>query len=306
MSQESHPGDGDTSTPDETTANEPDLETDPVTLRAQRDLLREENERLRTEFERLRQSQYRRVAAGLAGVGTVALLGAVVYPAIRQVLLVLAAIGGFGAVLTYYLTPGRFVSASVGREVYQTYAENLTAMRGELGLTDTRVYYPQPQPTVSRLYIPQQEEYTLPAPEAAESTFIIGDDASTRGVMLTPTGVELYTEFRNTVTGEPAPEPGPLVTQVGEALVEAFEIADAVVTDTNSGAGRVTAEVTGDVFAGEYRTDTPVVSTLGVALADVTDRPVTVETAPDGDTYTVSYYWDPEQEPLSETSDGQI
>ena len=116
-------------------------------------LLEAENEQLRTEYARLQQTQYRQTAIALVGVGLVAALGGLLLPSARTVLLALGGTGVFLGVLTYYLSPERFLSASVGRAVHETAASNQAGIVAELGLSETRLYAPVGEADV-RLYVP--------------------------------------------------------------------------------------------------------------------------------------------------------
>ena len=99
-------------------------------LLARIETLQDENERLRRELSAARRTRYRRTAIGMAFLGGLGLLGAGLIPSLRELLLALGGTGLFGALLTYYLTPERFVAASVGEAVYGTLAENLESPDG--------------------------------------------------------------------------------------------------------------------------------------------------------------------------------
>ncbi|WP_201289513.1 hypothetical protein [Halobaculum saliterrae] len=251
-----------------------------------------ENRRLREQYARVRRTEYRRAALALAGLGAVAVGAAALFPAVREVLLVLGAIGLFGAVLTRYLTPERFVSADVGERVYAALADNEAAVTAELGLQDERVYVPVgPGDPPARLFVPQRREYEVPDGEALEATFVVPEEPEARGVAFDPTGGSLYREFTRTVPGEPAEAPTRLVEQLSESCVETFEIADAVETDVDAATGRATVKVTGGAFGAGDRFDDPVGSLIAVGLAVGLDAPVRVESASVDGGYTVTCRW---------------
>lgn len=75
--------------------------------------------RLRSELARTRRPRYWRAATGTAGLGAAAIVGALLFPAASTVLIALGRTGLFIAVLVRYLTPERFVSATIGRWVYE-------------------------------------------------------------------------------------------------------------------------------------------------------------------------------------------
>jgi len=288
----------DPSTTSDTTTNDgatPAGSTDPETV-ARVERLSAENRQLREQYARVRRTEYRRAALALAGLGIVAVGGAALFPAIREVLLVLAAIGLFGAVLTRYLTPERFVSADVGERVYAALADNEAAVAADLGLQNERVYVPVgPGDPPARLFVPQRRDYAVPDAEALEATFVVPEEPDARGVALEPTGGSLYREFTRTVTGEPAEAPTRLVDQLSEACVETFEVADAVDPDVDAAAGRATVRVTGGAFGSGDRFDDPIGSLLAVGLAVGLDAPVRTETARVDGGYTVTCRWDSDE-----------
>ena len=267
-----------------TTDARTDADTDPSTdsdvedrreLAARVELLAEENERLREEYVRARRSQYRATAVGLAAVGLVAALGGLLFPDAREVLVALGATGLFGAVLTYYLTPSRFVAAEVGERVYAAAAANGAAIVDDLGLHDERVYVPgETEP--ARLYVPQHAEYAIPEPRAGP---IVVDDAS-RGLLLTATGAELFREFERGLTGTLADAPPVLAEQLTDALLEQFELVRSADVDADTERDRVTVAVAGSAFGDVDRFDHPVASFLAVGFAAGLERPIALEVTP--------------------------
>lgn len=266
-------------------------------LTARIDVLREENQRLREEYARARRTRYRRTAIALAVVGAVATLGGVAFPDARTVLLALGGTGVFAAVLTYYLTPEQFISASVGEGVYGALAATEAALVTELGLHDERLYLPGPDApgeTSVRLFVPQRADYELPAPSALGSVFVVTDSETERGLALHPSGGPLFAEFRRTLSGELSDEPGALAAQLADALVEQFELVRSATPESDDEGGRVTVAVDGSAYGALDRIDHPVASFLGVGLAAGLDRSVSVETrAIDGDRadYLVTCSW---------------
>lgn len=267
-------------------------ETD-ADLAAQLELLTEENRRLRRQYAQERRTHYRRTALGLGLIGLVALAGAVAFPRSRDVLFSLAAVGLFAGFLTYYLTPERFVSADVGRRVYQALAENESALVRELGLDSTRVYIPRDDSDgIARLFVPQRSDYVVPSASDADRVLVVTADDREWGLSLVPTGAELYREFERTRWKEDESTPSNALAQLADAVVEGFELADSVVTDIDTTDGRATIEVTNAVYA-PARFDDPVVSFVAVGLAKRLDQPVTAAvSASAGSDSTVTYRWD--------------
>jgi hypothetical protein len=236
-----------------------------ATLAAQLDLLQEENRRLRREYARARQQSYRRTALGLALVGIVAAGAGVLFPGARTVLFALGATGLFGALLTYYLTPERFISVSVGEAVYSALATNGTALRDDLGLADS-VYIPRGASDDVRLFAPQadtDDETALPDDADLEPGFVITD--TTRGLALVPTGDALFDEFERSLTGPLADAPSALAEQLSDGLVEQFELVDG--TDVDASHKRVTVGISGSAYGDVGRFDHPVASFLAAGFA---------------------------------------
>ena len=261
-------------------------------LLAQVELLQTENRRLREAYASAWRSRYRRAAIGLALVGVTAVAAGAVFPAGREVLFVLGATGLFGGLLTYYLTPERFVAADVGERVYRALATNEEAVVDELGLRDERVYLPAADATGPRLFVPQRAEFEFP--EARSRTFVT-DDAS-RGLLLTPTGAGLYEAFESGVVGSPDSTPGVLAAQLADALVAQFELARSVESDVDLENQRVTFAVSGGAFEPLDRIDNPIASFLTVGVASGLDRPVALEVSA-GDAradWLVTCRWDDE------------
>ncbi|WP_208023624.1 hypothetical protein [Halorussus pelagicus] len=269
-------------------------------LAAQVELLTEENARLREEYLRARRSDYRQTAAGLLGVGLVAVLGAVAFPSAREVLFALGGTGMFGALLTYYLTPAQFVAAETGERVYRAVAATGAELVGELGLRDERVYAPAPATGEEfsnvRLFVPQRRNYAVPDPEALDSLFVVTDDERERGVSMVPTGGSLHREFESAMADELAATPAGVASQLTDALVESLELVESATAETDAERGRVAVELSGSVYGALDRFDNPAVSFLAVGLADALDAPVTVEVTPaEGRAdFVVTCEWDPE------------
>lgn len=238
-------------------------ETHEATMR----LLERENERLREEQTVARRAEYRRSATGMLSVGLLAVIGALLLPTVREVLLVLGAIGIFAGLLVYYLTPETFVSASVGESVYSTLANNHDAIVDALGLENSAIYVPSESAVF--LYVPEQESGTVP--DVTETPFPTA--ASTRGLLVTATGSELL-ELLTTV--EPANTLPARIAQVSDALVEGFELVENIEPSMETEDQQVTFAVTGAAFGPLDRFDHPVPSVLATGIATHVDIPVHV------------------------------
>lgn len=296
MSQNSSDGDAVVDRPIETESDSADRAADPGSaeqreLAASVELLAEENRRLRNQYALVRQSRYRRTAVGLAGIGTLAALGGLVFPDGRDVLFVLAATGLFAGVITYFLTPGQFVAAEVGERVFAAAAANYAAIVDDLGLRDDRRYVPTGEPERARLFVPRHADADLP--EELTRPFVADPDQ--RGLVLEPTGAGLFREFDRTLATELASSPGPLADQLSDGLVNGFELARSVKTDVDAASGRATVAISDSAFGRVDRFDHPIASFCAVGFAVALDRPVTLEvvSSDDGEEWLVTCRWDP-------------
>lgn len=270
-------------------AAEPPADRD--ALAAQIAVLTEENRRLRTEYRRARQTRHRETALGLAGLGLAALLGAVFFSGVRDVLLALSGTGLFAAILVRALTPERFIAASVGARIYEAYATTGTQLIGDLGLTSEHVYVPTGG--TARLFVPQYQNYDLPDESALDGTFIVTDDQR-RGVVLEPTGSGLFREFKRDLSDTPPSDPGALAEQLTDALIDGFEIADRARPDTEP--GRLSVAVNGPAYDRIDSFDHPIPSFLAVGVAATLDRAVTIEVTQETDDRAdalVTCRWEP-------------
>jgi len=242
-------------------------------LRTRVEVLREENRQLREESRRLTRARYRQTALGLLGVAGVAAVGGVLFPAARSVLVVLAGIGAFGAVLTYYLTPERFIAASVGEQVYATLAANGDRLVEEFGLADHRVYVPTGEGQV-RLFVPQHEEYAVPDGSDLERVAVVPGERRERGIALEPTGQRLHAAFERSRRADEGDGVEAVAGGLADAVVEQFELAGAADPDADPEDGRVTVTVRDSALGGVGRFDHPVASFVATGVALGLDRPV--------------------------------
>lgn len=267
-----------------------------TTLVAQVELLQEENQRLRRAFAHARHTEYRRAAIGLAIVGVVAIVGSIAFPTVRTVLLVLGATGLFAAIMSYYLTPERFVPAAVGEYVYAAAVSDHERLVAELGLQDTRVYVPTvvAGDRAARLFVPERQEYRLPAEEDLDSLLVITDDSQKRGAAFEPTGMALFREARQTIAGDIASEPHRLCDQLADATVDVFELADTATTEVDASDGRASIGIGGSAYGAIDRFDHPVASLFATGLAVGLETSVALEvtTGDDRAEYLITCRWE--------------
>ncbi|MFC7058819.1 hypothetical protein [Halovenus salina] len=205
----------------------------------------------------------------------------------------LGATGLFGGVLTLYLTPTRFVAADVTERVYTAVAANYAALAENLGLAETAVYLPG-ETRAAHLYLPQSTEHEFP--DLEDGPFVTASDS--RGLLLEATGALLFDEFEQASSGPVATRPGELATQLSEAVVEQFELADATDVDLDPTGGRLTFRVTGSTLGDLDRLDHPLSSFLAAGTAAALERPVAldVDATDDRVDWLVTLRWDVETE----------
>ena len=275
-----------------TDANELAEETVPAEeLAVENELLREQNRRLREEYLESQQQTYRQSAAALLIVGLIAVGAGVVFPTTRNVFIALGGTGIFAGILTYALTPERFIAETVSEGIYEAVTTDRTAMLDELSIEGSELYLPGGSPT---LYMPATDEHD-PAdppdlPADVSSLFVVSDDG-TPGVALSPTGGPLFSAVNRSLTGELGETPTTLAAQLTDGVVDGFDLADGVETDVDPTGGRMTVELSGVAYGRVDRLDHPVCSLFAVGLAQGLDTPVRIEIE-ETEPPLVTYRWD--------------
>lgn len=262
---------------------------DQYEARAER--LAEENRRLRIEYATARRSDFRRAAIAFVGLGLVAAIAGIAFENAREILFALAGTGLFAAVLTAYLVPGQFVAAAVGERVYTPLAATLAAVAAELGLREERLYVPTDDvPPSARLFVPLEAESDIPSPQSGP---VVTEDGS-RGLVLQPTGGELFREFRTILSEGLTMAPEQLASQLAAGIVEQFELAAVVDPEVDVDGGRITFATADSIFGDVDRLDHPIASFLGCGVAIGLDRVVSLEVA-EGDSrydWLITCRWD--------------
>lgn len=268
-------------------------------LAAQIELLEAENKRLRELVAAAQRSRYRGTAIALCGVGVLCGILGYLTPAAATVLFALGGTGVFGGVLTYFLTPERFISADVGRRVYTATAESFERLVRDLGLSDRRVYVAastgeQDETTTTTpsgwLFVPQSESTSVPGPTALDAAFVV--DEGQRGLSLRPTGSGLFEAVTTSLTEPFGTTAEAICAQLSDAIVEDFELARTIEYETDPTAGRVSVQITGAVYGDGTRFDHPIVSLLAVGLSTGLEKPV--ETTVSGtEPLAVTFRWEP-------------
>ena len=240
------------------------------------DVLKTENERLRKDYARARAVTYRKTALALTVVGLVAVLGGVAFSDVRAVLFVTGAIGLFGGIMTWYLTPERVVPISVSESVYDGAMTTLTDLKDELGLQPVTVYVPVGDQT--RGFIPRDRDFEVP--ENLSHVFP-GSTSGSEGMTFTPSGQELTREVDEIRTTQASNTTLGAVEQVADSLVEHFEVVDQITVEKSTVAREVIISVDEPAFGPLSRLDHPVVSALACAAAQSVDSPVVVDSVED-------------------------
>ena len=200
---------------------------DDLEYRGEFELLREENRRLRNDYRRIRQKQYRRTAVGLLVTGVFSVVAAQLAPMSRDVLYALGFTGVFGGILVYYLTPERFVTASVAEHIYDALRENESDIVSELDLEDSRYYLPTPSLVDSnvRLYIPLNPVHQLPTGGDLDSVFTLGDEDEKHGVSFHPVGDRMVQEVEKSMAAD-SDDVASVSNLVVDAVVGDFELVE--------------------------------------------------------------------------------
>lgn len=282
-------------------------EQPPEELTAQIDLLAAENKQLRERLAAAHRSQYRETALALCGVGVVCGLLAVVIPTASTVLFTLAGIGVFGGVLTYFLTPERFISADVGQRVYSATAASYERLCSDLGLSDRRVYLTAEETTGASgaehwLFVPQSAETPIPEPTEVDSAFVV--EEGQRGIALRPTGSELFRAFERSLTEPLGTTAAELCEQLSDAVVEDFELARTVDYDADPADGRLSVRISEALYGDGGQFDHPVVSFFAVGLAAGLSHPVEA-TVTATKPLSVTFRWEPADDADNKSADDE-
>ena len=268
---------------------EQETSSDPRALERKITELETKNERLRNAVATAHRQRYRRSALVMGVLGLVSLLGAGVFQNMQAVLIALGGTGLYAAVLIYFLTPERFVAATIGGRVYGAIAENESAIVDDLDLQGQPHVVPGTGTAApARLFVPLDSATSVPDSLGMGAPFRIEDE---RGLVFKPTGVPLYELLVDANDSLPdAPES--LARIVGEAVVEQFELVDKVDVDTEP--GRATLAVKDSAFGPLDQFDHPVVSLLATTLAIEQKMPVKFEVAEAEaqEGWLVTYRWD--------------
>ncbi|MFC7156838.1 hypothetical protein ACFQPA_15480 [Halomarina halobia] len=247
------------------------------------ELLAAENRRLREAYRDAMRTRYRQTAIAFGAIGALALLGGAFFPGSRTVLYALGGTGVFAGVLTYFLTPERFIPARIGEAVYRTLADDVATIVGELELSNERVYVPRSGD--ARLFVPQFASYDVPADEDLDTAFVLAGRGEERGLALTPTGLPLAEFFEDTLDRSPG-DAASLAPRLASALVDQFELVERAEADVDARRGRVSVGVAGPAYDPVDSFDNPIASLVAVAVARTLQRPISLSVVePDDERY---------------------
>lgn len=245
-----------------------------------------------------RRRRYRQVTMALVALGVVTMAAGFALADSSDVLFALAATGLFGAVVTYFLTPGRFVDAAVTEHVFTANATNVVSMLDRIGDRGEPQYVPlqsdEPSGRVE-LFVPYRSIAAHPLADGSQSLVADGD---TEGVILEPTGSGLLRDFERDMTGDLDSSPESLAVQLADGLTNGFEIARSIDVDVDTDARRGRVSITEPALDDLTRFDHPIPSFLAVGFATALNRPITteVERVDDGEHtfWDVTCRWDDE------------
>lgn len=262
--------------------------------------LEERNRELRVENERLRsvtgpRVTYRQGAVLFTLVSAAAVAGTVLYPESRDVLIAVAGVGVFGAVLFGILVQEWLLSASISRALYDTLWRNERRIASRLRVDEASRYVPSGVDSIGvRLYLSRSFDDPIPSGASLDSTVLTVDDRYT--LLLEPTGKELVDVFERTNGALPDDIQAAAVT-LREAVVQEFDLAvGAEIADlrlsTDGGQNRLRVRVWGSVLGDATRLDHPIRSFIGVGLARLVEAPIESEAwTDDNDNAVLVFSW---------------
>lgn len=238
----------------------------------------------------------RRVRAGFAVLGIIALAAGLLLPGSRNTLFALGATGLFGALLVSTLVPAHSVPTTVGRMTYAATSDTGASLVAELGLSDERVYVPiDVGEDAVRLFVPQHRDYRLPGDDALADTLVTGAGSRGRGLATRPTGDALIAAYEDALLVTEGGTPAETVDQLAEALVAEFGLVRGATTTVE--AGRAEVAVENSAYGPPDRFDHPVPSVLAAGLARRLGRAVEMSVRSRGERgtgWTVVCTWEPQ------------
>lgn len=246
--------------------------------------LKTQNKALKAENKRLRsvtgpRVTYRQAVVLLLLISAAAAGGVFLYPDSRDILIGIAGIGAFGATLLGMLIQEWLLSASVCRTIFDTLWENETQIASRLGVAEASRYVPTDQEDLGvQLYLSRSIDDPIPASESLGSTVVSINNSY--GLSLEPTGNELLALLERT-NGELPEDVQVAALMLQEAIVDLFELAiGAEVLEielSDNSENRLRFRVAGSVLGDAARLDHPIRSLIGVALAQVANKPIESE-----------------------------
>lgn len=219
------------------------------------------------------RQRYRVASLALGGLGVLLGVVALVVDDGRSVLFALSGTGLFGAVLLYVLLPERFVTASVGRRTYAPLADVGRLFVATTGLSDRRVYLPAGDGHV-RLVVPEADGVP---DDRTERALGLRETDDARELVLPTTGDELLAEFREHHEEPLASDPGPLLDQLLDVVVEEFELVGHATGHVDSDTGRAVVAVERSYYGPPTTFDHPVAAFLAAGLAAGLDTGVVLD-----------------------------
>jgi len=235
------------------------------------------------------QNRYHQTAVILSVLGLIAAVGGMLFPAQRDLLFALAAVGLFGGVLTYVLTIDQFVSATTAERIYRSAATNSASFANRYASQANLVYVPTDDDRSAKLVLSSESDDPPSSERRVERSTEIGGDP----FVLEPMGAGLFEEFSDVLVGDVASDPHRLAVQLAEGLADHFELVGSATADVDSSSSRVTFRVTDSALGPVDQFDHPVQSFLAVGFAVGLGRPIKlkVEQGADPETWVISCLW---------------
>lgn len=253
--------------------------------------LEEENARLRSQVS---STTKRRRAAATFFLVAIGLFGATwQYPAQRTILIALAGTSLFGSILIVGLEPDRKIPSIVIQSVLESVGSDRTELIAKLGFDGSVRYVPRPDGGAG-LRVGSTHNHTDGLPNMLDSKLIERDDSSE--LSLTPVGNTLLRQLEANA-GELPDDVRSALPTLYQGVTELFRLADTVETSNyedseESPYNKLTIRISGIVVGDPTVIDSPVISLIGVGIANVVDRPVTAETTvTDNENTLVTFRW---------------
>ena len=183
----------------------------------------------------------------------------------------------FGFLLVILLSTEQYVQASVHEGVYRDMARNEAALIEARNHTRILVYVPRSSVEDSAtLFAPKHSDFRIPDEPALDSLFVTTETEQEEGIALSPSAASMFSEFESRSVPALSADPAELSIQLIGGLVEGFELAKEADAEVNRESDSIKFEIELSGYEEGIGFDHPIISFLGVGLANGLDRPVSV------------------------------